>query len=89
MSTDSWWWFTRVEAKINLLIRKVDTMAVDQATFDSDLAALVAAITTLIQAVDAWIASHPAGVDLTAEEASVQEASKAIADELAKITPAA
>lgn len=76
-------------------------MALDQATFDTDLAALVQAITdeqtavtNLTTAVDAWIASHP-GVDLTAEDQAVQSAaasaaasSQALADELAKVTPA-
>lgn len=61
-------------------------MAIDQATFDTDLAALVAAIGDLIVAVDAAIASKPAA-DLSAEDQSVQAAAGTVADELAKLTP--
>jgi len=74
--------------KLDHLLRIGEKMAVDQATFDTDLAALVTAIGTLTQSVDAWIASHPAA-DLTAEDQSVQAAAQAVADELAKIAPAA
>lgn len=63
-------------------------MTIDQETFDTDLAALVAAIGVLIQAVDAAIAAKPAA-DLTAEDQSVQDAAKSVSDELAKITPPA
>ena len=77
----------RIEELLLTLDRKVDAMSVDQATFDTDLAALVAAIGTLTAAVDAWIAAHPA-VDLTAEDQSVLNASAAVAAELANITPA-
>lgn len=62
-------------------------MAIDQATFDQDLAALVSSITTLTTAVDALIASKPEA-DLTAEDTSVQAASAAVAAELAKLNPA-
>ena len=74
--------------KLDKLLRIGEKMAVDQATFDTDLAALVTAIGTLTQSVDAWIASHPVTV-LTAEDTSVQQAAQAVADELAKIAPAA
>ena len=77
----------RIESLLRDLNRKVDTIMIDQATFDTDLAALVAAIGTLTAAVDAWIAAHPA-VDLTAEDQSVLNASAAVAAELANITPA-
>ena len=77
----------RIEQLLLTLDRKVDNMAVSQEQFDTDLAALVAAIGTLTQAVDAWIAAHPAA-DLTAEDQSVQAASAAVAAELAAITPA-
>lgn len=61
-------------------------MAIDQSTFDNDLAALVAAIGTLVVAVDALIASKPAA-DFTAEDTSVQAAAKTVADELNKLNP--
>ena len=77
----------RIEHKLDSLERVVHQMAIDQATFDSDLAALVAAITNLDTAVDALIASKPA-VDLTAEDTSVQTAAAAVAAELAKLAPA-
>ena len=77
----------RIESLLRDLNRKVDTIMIDQATFDTDLAALVAAIGTLTAAVDAWIAAHPA-VDLTAEDQQVQAAAAAVAAELAKVTPA-
>jgi len=80
--------FRELNEKLDKLLRIGEKMAVDQATFDTDLAALVTAIGTLTQSVDAWIASHPAA-DLTAEDTSVQQAAQAVADELAKIAPAA
>lgn len=80
-------WHERVERKLDHLLREVHKMTIDQATFDTDLAGLVTAVTNLTSAVDAWIASHP-GVDLTAEDQAVQTASQALADELAKVTPA-
>lgn len=77
----------RIEDKLDNLTRRIKKMAIDQATFDTDLAALVQEITNLNAAVDALVASKPAA-DLTAEEQQVQAASQAVADELAKITPA-
>lgn len=71
-------------------LRKIDKrtkqMAVDQGTFDAELASLVSSITDLDNAVDAWIAANPS-VDFSAEEAAVQQASAAVAAELAKVTP--
>jgi hypothetical protein len=91
----------RIAHKLDSLIRKVEKMAIDQATFDADLAGLVqavtdegTAVTALTTAVDAFIAAHP-GIDFSAEDANVQgavaqaaSASQALAAELAKITPA-
>lgn len=77
----------RIEHKLDSLIRKVEKMAVDQSTFDTDLAALVTAIGNLTAAVDAWIAAHP-GVDLSVEDTNVQAAAATVAAELAKIAPA-
>lgn len=62
-------------------------MTIDQATFDTDLAALVTAIGELETAVDTLIASKPAA-DLTAEDQSVQTAAASVSAELAKIAPA-
>lgn len=77
----------RIEHKLDRLIRKVEQMAIDQATFDNDLAGLVQAVTDLNTAVDAFIAAHP-GIDFSTEDANVLGAKQALADELAKITPA-
>jgi predicted nucleic acid-binding Zn-ribbon protein len=89
---EAWDWmedqFEKLNKKLDRLQKEVHKMAVDQATFDTELAALVQAITDLDTAVDAFIASQPAGVDLTAEAASVASASAAVAAELAKIAPA-
>jgi hypothetical protein len=63
-------------------------MAIDQATFDTDLATLIQSITDLDTAVEAWIASHPA-TDLTSEDQAVQAAAAAVSAELANLTPAA
>jgi predicted nuclease with TOPRIM domain len=76
----------RIERKVEDLHQEVQNMAVDQTTFDTELAGLVSAITQLSTAVDALIASK-GGVDLTAEEASVQSASATVAAELAKVNP--
>jgi hypothetical protein len=78
----------RIERKVDYLIQEVQKMAVDQATFDTELAGLVQSITDLGTAIDAFIASQPAGVDLTAEAQSVSDAAAAVAAELAKVTPA-
>jgi hypothetical protein len=72
--------------KLDNIGRRLEAMAIDQATFDTDLAALVQAITDLDSAVDAWIASHP---DLSAEDQSVQTAAAAVSAELAKLAPPA
>lgn len=81
-------WLERVELKLNYLIRRIRQMAIDQETFDSDLAALVTSISELTTAVDTWIAAHP-DVDFSAEEAMVQQAAQTVKDELDKLTPAA
>ena len=83
------------------LNRKVAQMAVTQEQLDTDLAGLVqavtdeaTAVTNLTAAVDAFIAAHPE-IDFTAEDTQIQaaaaqaaSASQALADELAKVTPA-
>ena len=77
-----------IQQSLDELNRKVDQMAIDQQTFDTDLAALVTAINNLDTAVDALIASKWAA-DLTAEDQSVQTAAAAVAAELAKLAPPA
>jgi hypothetical protein len=77
----------RIESLLRDTNRRMKAMAVDQAGFDAHLTALVDAITTLIAAVDALVASKPT-VDLTAEDNSVLAASQAVADELGKLGPA-
>jgi hypothetical protein len=67
--------------------RRLINMALDQATFDTDLASLIQAITDLDTAVEAWIGSHPA-TDLTSEDQAVQAAAAAVTAELANLTPA-
>jgi chromosome segregation ATPase len=74
--------------KLAQLQQEVRQMALSQADFDTQLAALVTAITQLDDAVDAFIAAQPAGVDLTAEGQSVADAAAAVAAELAKVQPA-
>ena len=78
----------RIEQSLLRMERRLINMAIDQATFDTDLAALVQAVTDLDAAVEAWIAAHP-DLDLTAEDTSVQTAAAAVSAELAKLTPPA
>lgn len=61
-------------------------MAIDQTTFDTDLAGLTASITSLITEVEAAIASKPAA-DLTAEDQSVLTAAQNVQAELDKLNP--
>jgi chromosome segregation ATPase len=75
-----------LDSKLNEVLRRIEEMAIDQATFDTDLAALVQAISDLDSAVEALIASK-AAVDLTAEDTSVQTAAAAVTAELAKLAP--
>lgn len=60
-------------------------MAIDQKTFDTDLAGLLSAVQDLITAVNG-IAAQPAA-DLTAEDQSVLDAAKSVADEINKLNP--
>jgi hypothetical protein len=82
------WLYDAVESlgdRLDDVLRRLEAMAIDQTTFDTDLAALVQSITDLTTAVDSWVASHP---DLSAEDQTVQTAAAAVSAELAKITPA-
>jgi hypothetical protein len=78
--------FPEITEQLTRIERKIDKMAITQETFDADLAALVSAITNLIQAVDAKIANTPAA-DFTAEDTQVQSAAAAVAAELNKLNP--
>jgi hypothetical protein len=76
--------FDQIKAKLDLIIGRLDKMAIDQGTFDTDLAALVAAINNLIAAINTALANK---TDLTAEDQEVQTAAASVATELANITP--
>ena len=76
-----------IERKLDLLLERTLQMAITQEQFDTDLAAFVAAVSSLIAAIEAALASKPAA-DLTNEDAQVQTAAAAVADELAKLAPA-
>jgi uncharacterized membrane protein len=81
--------FTKADRLVlNNILERIKQVAIDQATFDSDLAALVSSITNLIAAVDAKIAATPAA-DFTAEDATVQQAAASVAAELNKLNPPA
>jgi chaperonin cofactor prefoldin len=74
--------FPQILTKLDQLLKEVHKMALDQATFDTELADLVTAINALIAAVDAI---PPA--DLTAEGQTVSDAAAAVKAELDKIAP--
>jgi hypothetical protein len=76
--------FVPLNAKLDKLSKEVHKMALDQATFDTELADLVTAINALIAAVDAI---PPA--DLTAEGQAVTDAAAAVKAELDKLAPPA
>lgn len=69
--------------RMEYLTQEVRKMAIDQATFDTDLAGLVSAVNALISAVAALPQT-----DLSAEDQSVQAAAAQVQAELAAITPA-
>jgi chaperonin cofactor prefoldin len=74
--------FVPLNKKLDQLIKEVHKMALDQATFDTELSDLVTAINALIAAVDAI---PPA--DLTAEGQTVSDAAAAVKAELDKLAP--
>src|SRR6266403_514301 len=78
--------FNRLQENLTEIRKEITQMAIDQATFDTDLAALVTSVGNLVAAVDAFIASHPA-TDLTAEDQAVATAAASVADELNKLNP--
>lgn len=78
--------FNRLQENLTEIRKEIKTMAIDQATFDTDLAGLISSFGTLVTAVDAFIASHPAA-DLTPEDQAVRDAAAAVADELNKLNP--
>jgi hypothetical protein len=75
-----------IRRKLNEIDERTEQMAISQKTFDTDLAAFLAAFGTLITAVDALIAATPAA-DLTAEDTAVQAALTTAAAELNKLNP--
>ena len=72
----------RLERKLDHLLQEVHRMAVDQATFDTDLAALVTAVEALIAAVKALPTE-----DLTAEDQAVINAANDVNAELQALNP--
>lgn len=77
----------------HFLSKGIKHMAVNQATFDADLAALVTGITGYVTAAQAKITAleneAPPNLDLSAEDASVATASTALATALGAINPVA
>jgi hypothetical protein len=87
--------FGIVYEKLDVLTRhlvrlegKVDQMAIDQKTFDTDLAGLITAIGTLVAAVNTKINNTPAA-DFTAEDTQVQQAAAQVQSALAALNPPA
>ena len=72
----------RLERKLDHLLEEVRKMAVDQETFDTDLAALVTAVEALIAAVKALPTE-----DLTAEDQVVINAANDVNAELQALNP--
>ena len=72
----------RLERKLDHLLEEVRKMAVDQETFDTDLAALVTAVEALIAAVKALPTE-----DLTAEDQAVINAANDLNAELQALNP--
>ena len=80
------WWPWRVEHKLDKLLERTHQMSVDQQHFDEHLTAFLGVVTSLIAAIEAWIATHPPGTDLSAEDQAVIDAATAAQAELEKIT---
>jgi hypothetical protein len=84
--------FRNLFATLARIERKIDQMAVDQATFDGDLAPFLTAVTTFETAASAYFTAAQAalanvpGVDLTAEANQIATAQAALA---AVVIPAA
>jgi hypothetical protein len=76
----------RIDKKLDRILKGVKQVAIDQETFDTDLAGLVSSVGDLVSAVDSWIAAHPEA-DFSAEDQSVQDAAAAIKAELDKLNP--
>lgn len=77
--------YSQIRKQLNIIERKIDTMAISQQQFDTDLAALVTQIGNLITAVDAL--PKPGTPDFTAEDQQVQAAAANVQAEIAKLTP--
>ena len=78
-----------IRKQLQRIERNQEKMAIDQKTFDTDLAALVTSIGNLVTAVDALIAKGAASADLTTEDTSVQAAAASVTAELNKLNPPA
>jgi len=80
------WRLWRIEQKIDRILRIEGEIKMDQATFDTELAGLVTAVTDLSSAIDAFIVAHPA-VDFATEGQQVTDATTAVQAELDKLNP--
>jgi predicted nucleic acid-binding Zn-ribbon protein len=79
---------SEVKKAIKETQKRIKKMTISQAQFDTDLAAAVTAFTSLITAVDAYIASKPAA-DLTTEDNTLKTAAANATAEIAKLNPSA
>jgi len=81
------WRLWRIEQKVDRILRTERWILMDQATFDTELAGLVTAVTELSSAIDAFITAHPA-IDFATEGQQVTDATTAVQAELDKLNPA-
>ena len=67
------WRLWRIEQKIDRILRIEGEIKMDQATFDTELAGLVTAVTDLSSAIDAFISTVSAGMSAAAAMRWVKE----------------
>ena len=86
-----WEWFDNVarqliaiNKKLNLILKEVRHLSVDQATFDQHLQDLSAAIDSLVSAVQSKLS---AVADFTDEDAALQAATQKVKDAMDTINP--
>jgi chromosome segregation ATPase len=80
---------TRIDTHLDRIHKEIITMAETQAAFDGDLTNLANSINQLIAAYQAASAkASAAGVDLSAEDAQVQQLSASITSALTSASPA-
>ena len=74
----------RIEHKLNEVLRRLNQLAVDQATFDQHLQELASGIDELVNAVQSKLNAQP---DFTEEDAALQAASQKVKDAMDTINP--